>query len=425
MRRFFAPEILFLLGTLQAVFPYLFWVGEGSSLNYIFEMTWGPGIIYLIGLFSFLIGARLAGRIQVKSEHRFFYLDSLRSGKLFLVNVTLCGLLVVQIVQLTRVYGTIPLLAFISGDLDINDANESLEGSALGQMALLQLTLLMLNAIVTLIILKRLRNHSFRPFSLDLLLPAALLVVGFTMGGKRQGLFMAIFFAFTALVLHGSELVNRLLAKLMIRGWAMRTGVYVCAPLIALCFFQFLGMARSGRSATLGLRESFFYLELPLINLEYQYELIGLGPDTFAPQGLLKSLVPRRIQENLIGDGATFDWPLKLEPTASAGFYGDLHWHTGLLGICLFTCFAGWISRFCYERAQTSLAALLCYCQIVWTLLSCHSYNHFLNLVFIPLPAICYILLATVIRLKFGSKNVKFQKTAKIQSAVQFQSSRS
>ena len=425
MRRIFTPEMLFLIGSVQAVTPYLFWMGEGSDLNYIFSMSWGPAVIYVVGFLCFWLGASFVNKSQKTTQAPFSYIDRIPAGRLFYANVTLATLLAYQSVQLTRVYGTIPLLAFLSGDLDVNDANDSLESSALGQMALLQITLLLLNAVLTLTVLKRLRQNSFRPFSLDLWIPATLVVIGFTMGGKRQGLFMVAFFTFTAFVLVGNGLLNRLMSKFLIRGRSMRMMVYVVAPLCGLVFFQLLGMARSGREATLGLRESLFYLELPLINLEYQYELVGFGPDTFAPQGLLRGLLPRRIQEQLFGDGASFDWPLKLEPTASSGFFGELHWHTGLAGVCLFAVLSGFVSRYCFQHASKSLWALLCYCQIVWTLVSCHSYNHFLNLVFIPLPALCYMALSVILRLNFGSKNVGYQKLAKVQPPLQLQSGRS
>ncbi len=69
-RRFFTPEILFLFGTLQALFPYVLWYFLGSNTNYHYEITYLPVVIWTVGYGFFWLGTkvtriiRLAGRAK-------------------------------------------------------------------------------------------------------------------------------------------------------------------------------------------------------------------------------------------------------------------------------------------------------------------------------------------------------------------------
>jgi hypothetical protein len=57
-RKIVSPEILLLLGTLQAIFPYVLWVFQGKNESYNYEITYLPLFLYIIGYFFFWLGTR-------------------------------------------------------------------------------------------------------------------------------------------------------------------------------------------------------------------------------------------------------------------------------------------------------------------------------------------------------------------------------
>jgi hypothetical protein len=207
-----------------------------------------------------------------------------------------------------------------------------------------------------------------------------------------------VVFLLTAILLASPSVISRILVRFHLRTFTSRLLLGATAMLVGLLFFEYVGAVRSDRDFEFGFNESLRYLELPLINLEYQCDIADFGPRDYLPTAPLRSLFPRRMELLFPQAFAPFDRPPRLEPTATAGFYGELQWFMGLPG-CLATAFAvGGLAKFLYNRSSSSPLAFLCYCQISWPLFSCHSYNHFCNLVFVPLPLLAHVVLVLFLK---------------------------
>jgi len=58
----------------------------------------------------------------------------------------------------------------------------------------------------------------------------------------------------------------------------------------------------------------------------------------------------------------------------------------------------GVVCKCIYVQSRKSLFCLLAYSQIAWTLVAGHTYNHFLNLVFLPAPLIVFFMITKIVR---------------------------
>ena len=392
------PECLFLIGTLQAFIPYVVWHFSDLNPSYRYQVSYIPIVIYSLGYVSFFLGTRTSSTRRVFP--RFTCLGSLNTIHLLWARLLVSVIAVIAIIGVIRVYGCVPFLAFLSGKASVLDTDSSIaEGSTLGQMAFLNVTLFLLAACVLLTLLVRLQKGQRSLLSWQLLLPVAILIVGSTMSGKRQSIVLMAVFISTGLIVYSNNAISFLLDGFHIRTFLGRAITYVAALIATLFLFNYVGTLRSERDASLGISEAVSYLEQPQINLEYQCELAGFGPGDFAPAAILATLLPRRCDQ-YFPDLAIFQYyrPPRLEPTSPTGFYGELHWYIGMPGVLLFPFVTGWACRYCYAKAFHSIFFLFCYCQISWALLSCHSFNLFLHLVFVPLPILAFSLLAYVLR---------------------------
>ena len=84
--------------------------------------------------------------------------------------------------------------------------------------------------------------------------------------------------------------------------------------------------------------------------------------------------------------------------TCALPIYENLQWDTGLWGIIPFCIICGALTQYMYWRAFSRYAALLTYAFMAWALFSAPLYNHFLNLVFLPLPAVVFFVASTAFR---------------------------
>jgi hypothetical protein len=395
------PESLFAAGTLQAILPYLVWYLTGSlTEGYSFRVGYIPLVIYVLGFLMFFLGCRLAPDTRDKTP----FLES----RVSIWNVVTYGLwfcVIANIVQMYgayKVYGTIPLLSF--GDkLSIQEADEMLANSGVGQMAIFYVFKCLLANFMTLRIIERIRRGNFSWYNLDFIIPALLVVAVTTMGGKRQSLVMAVFFCGLGLLVYYRDSVNMLMQRVVSKVGAVRYAYLLIGLVSCYAGFEYIGKMRSGRDIEIITDytkiEAFRYLELPLLNFEYQSELAGYGPIHFAPVGVLKTLLPKRMMEEY-----TLAETPRLELTSPAGFYGELHWHTGIWGCLLFAFASGAFCRLLYNNSHSGPFWLFSYTQCAWTLFTCHSYNHFFNLVFLPLPLVAYLMMCVTI---FPWKNTK------------------
>jgi hypothetical protein len=175
--------------------------------------------------------------------------------------------------------------------------------------------------------------------------------------------------------------------------WLARA-LLVVLPIAFVAFLGFMVRVRTGFTVTGG-QQVLATFQIGLINLETQVAEAGYGPKRWDVLRLTQYMVPDRVLRHI--SRFSEEAPPHAEPTASAGFYGDLHWNTGMPGVILFSIFAGWLSKYFYLRARSSLYHLITYSLMSWTLIAAHSYNHFLHLNFLILPSILYWFLVRIL----------------------------
>ncbi|HWF65769.1 MAG TPA: O-antigen polymerase [Acidobacteriaceae bacterium] len=385
-RKIFRPEVIFLLGTLQALLPYVLAAIGATPPEVNSLLSDYPLFIWIIGYACFWIGTRLAPRdIPDGVSPPVAVSMSILKGSL--VILILAGL--VEMYGLIRLYGGIPLLAFASGQLDVNDTNSIQTQSGFGQVGLAALTVFLLIGVVCLIAIKaRQENLRVARWTLSALL-FTLFMSAFN--GKRQGILMCVAILVSCSVIaFGSPFA-------LVRGFfplkLKKRGTVVLSILLALVVLKAIsGLASlrtSGdvtRSAT---AELALYYEWPILNMSVQSrDAQGFGPSEFKPLGPFQTLLPAKL--SFLDDSVFGTEPPRFEISSPSGFYERLQWDLGLWGIIPFSLLCGVFTQWMYHRAFRSHAALLTYGFMAWALFSAALYNHFLNLLFLPLPALIF-----------------------------------
>lgn len=389
----FSPEILFLFGTIQALSPYFFWLNWGVNDSYNYEITSLPIIIWVVGFLCFWLGTRF---LKVKKSILTHPIKNWNLRRVKFATIITVLIIIFQIILSVRTYGVLPLFGYATGSLDVSIANDLQRESGFGQFGILTVTLFALNSLLLILIIKGFEINQKLRFTFAIALIVE--IFGGLISGKRQGLFITLVYIICGLTIHYGHPIKPLLKffglpkNLFFR---LILGLLFCGILTWLV--GFLSSLRVGDQVERsGFDEIFTYLQLPLINLEAQCEQVGFGPFKYNFIYPFLNLIPNKLSDHLVP--SLNDLPYRPELTIGAGFYGTLHWNLGLPGICLGAFISGFVSKLSYQRAcYGKIFPLLVYCQISWTLLSAHTYNHFLNLVFIPLPAISFLLLCNLL----------------------------
>jgi oligosaccharide repeat unit polymerase len=390
-KKFFAPEILFLMGTLQALLPYVLWSFNGLNRSYSYTTTYVPLVIWATGYFSFWIGTKFVKNIR-PFENNFF--EIINWNKFNVILAALIGLTCLFIAQAIIVYGGIPLVQYANEIASVNDINEIQTNSSAGQFGILASLLLFLNSFVLIIIVKSFESGKKYTFLFGLII--FIEIFGGLMAGKRQSLLITAVFVTCGLSLRYVnpfkpilDIINIPTAKFI------RFFTVIAVASLIIWIIGAASAIRSGNSNSSGIDEIFRYLELPLINLESQCETIGFG---FTQNNFMYpfiSLLPFSMMQDAIL--SVKDLPRYPEPTSPAGFYGALHWGFGIYGTISASFIFGLISKYLYSRSSHNIFYFLTYCQISWTLIAAHTYNHFLTLLFIPVPTIVLLLFSKII----------------------------
>ena len=412
----FHPVVLFGLGAFQAIFPYILWMfGYPRLESYQVEISYEPVLLWFLALGAFVFGSFYEEAIREKRVSASFFANDF--NRIDLVRVTLLGyvllpLVVFQLFLIAGLYGEIPIVGFATG-LDIDSVNLQQSQSGLGQLGLLQISIATLGAILF-ATLAAPNNWSLANKILAICI-ILILVIATTFQGKRQGLAMEVMSFVFACIATGSHPANRLFEKLGLRrlGFVGTCSLISIGVVILVILMGTLGSLRLGE----GLGFSFFggvdelirYLSLPLINMEWMLSVTEWRDNAFDPAALLVSLLPYKIWEGILEGlsgyelwakflGGLLGEPMpRIEPTASAGFFGAVYWYTGKFGIVLFCGAVGAVSKRFYLRSRSDLFSMLVYSQFCWTLFAAHTYNHFLNLIFIPVPVLCFYLLRNAV----------------------------
>jgi oligosaccharide repeat unit polymerase len=380
-RSIFRPELLFALSTLQALSPYLFWqFGWGVSISHD-NLTYYPIAIWALGYLCFVTGARLTAR-QLPPAPQYLLAESEPQ-----IRILLMGLIVFiafQSVWVTRVYGTLPILSYLRGDgvMDIVTANRMQETSAIGQIGLYDVSMSWMNGLVLLLlIILYEKRQKLTPLAATALL---VIVAGNLINGKRQGVIRAVVY-----MLCGMGIYSNSISKAAFRVFsAPRSRLFLAmaaVPFIVLTVYGFGYIAdirNQGAFSRDGLTEIIAYQEYPLLNFEAQCRDAGFGPYEFNFFYPFQRMLPYKLMKSF--SAAQLDPPVRVEASSPAGFYEDVQWALGPLGIIGLSFGIGMLARYFYSRALHSPPHLLIYCQMAFNLFISHSFNEFLILAYFP-----------------------------------------
>jgi len=375
----------------------------GLNPDYPYDVCYIPAVIYGAGYIAFLGGSLLI-REKPQKVRDPGTLDPNLIGKAL---VFLFGFAAVQFFFATQAYGGLPLLGYWEGSVDVGEVNAMQSETAFGQLGLLTLTTFLISAAMLVLIVQ---PGPPRPV-LRLLFICYLILAWLitSMAGKRQGFLMCIFILLAGISVRG---VNPVLTVLRLFGVAepfararlVRIFAIFLGILFVLVYVGTMGALRTGAGKfAIGISGITLYMELPLINFEYQSGLIAFGPYVFSIPDLLLGLLPYRLIEAL-GGGTGREEILYPEPTASAGIYGPLHFYTGLWGCLVFAFVLGMFCKFAYVKARRNDLFLLIYAQCSWALFVAHSFNLFLILLFVPAPVVAFTCFYWVVKFVQGMR---------------------
>jgi oligosaccharide repeat unit polymerase len=403
-RWIFKPEVLLFLGGAQSLFPYLSWHLYGPFPLYVYSATYIPLVIWIVGYVAFWIGAKAAG-LKTFAPRTNSLVRDMTPHKTLTVTVSVA--LVLQMIAFRSVYGGIPFLQYLAGRLDAAGSEEMTFTRAFpGQLGLFLVSQLVLDGLIVILLVSAAAGA--KPRRLLLISSMLISLAAGLSTGKRQTVAIFLVMVACSCALYYGNPVRPVLRYLGIRRskWLGRL-LLVGVPLLFIAFLGYVVRLRTGWNVS-GREHVLATWHIGLINFETQVAEIGYGPKRYDPLRLTQYMVPDRVFRRV----ARFseERPARGEWTASAGFYGDLHWNTGVPGVIVFSLFAGWLSKYFYLRARSSLFHLLTYSLMCWTLIGAHSYNHFLHLNFLLLPSALYWILA---RLMSGRTAVRNEAVAR------------
>jgi oligosaccharide repeat unit polymerase len=356
-------------------------------LNYL------PVVIWTLGYAAFVLGTMTSGNALAKPAYELKHTQT----RVRYITAGVIVLVLVQLVGLTRVYGTLPLFSYVrqDGKLDITKAVKLQEDSAVGQVGMLHLTLFCLNALVLIQFIINLETG--RKAWLLLVLAMAVMLLGNLSNGKRQGLFRALVFFCCGLSIYSNALIESIGRALPIprnRLVAAGATLFLIAGFVGLT--GYIAFARNqGKFQRDTLTEIVAYQEFPLINFEHQCEEVGFGPYRFDLLYSFQRLIPFKwIEATGI---ARMKHPLHPIPSSPAGLYEDIQWSTGLWGVLGFSFLLGAALQWLYSQALRHVVCLLIYSQCAFALLVAHSFNEFLIVTYDPAPFVCFGILVWIL----------------------------
>ena len=266
----------------------------------------------------------------------------------------------------------------------------TLTNAVSGQLGLFLETQLILDGLIVMLIASARRQEKRHPILLAVSILTAL-GAGLATGKRQTVAILIVMLACSSAIYFGNPLqpLLRYFALRRSKKWLARI-LMVVLPIAFVAFLGYVVRLRTGTNVT-GRQQVLATLHIGLINLETQVEEAGYGPKRWDVLRLTQYMIPDRLLRAI--HSFAEDPPFHAEPTASAGFYGDIHWNAGLPGVIVLSLFFGWISKFFYLRARWSSFHLMTYSLMCWTLIAANSYQHFLHLNFLLLPSFVYWLI--------------------------------
>jgi hypothetical protein len=397
-RIFFRPRVMFLAGTMAALSPYLLWWKSGLPSYFKIQLNYVPAFIYAFGYLSFAAGTLAVGN-RVAAGHGSIPAQDVDDRELNFLTMSLFVLILLQSTLIVAfVFKGIPLIDFILYGGDIHDVHDRQATSFVGQLGL---QFVFVEIFMGFMLLKVVQKHlegGFLKIASSLVVVSAILLI-LVMSLKRQGVFILAFTMLCGLSFFTRTPVRSALAVFalpMKRKIALAIGVLGLPA--SLWFMSAIGELRTGIHAG-GTEIILDYLSFPLMNMERQCEEAGYGPGDGDLTGPLATLIPIKILGRA-NDPDQWEGPPRVVRNSPSGFYSSLHWYWGMPGVLLFAFACGVVAQYCWAGAAQSVFLLFAYSLMSWGLFSCHSYNHFLNLIFLPLPVFGFFCILKVFHLR-------------------------
>jgi oligosaccharide repeat unit polymerase len=414
-RRLFTPEALFTVSTAAALSPYLLWrFGFKAPMVDRLELTYIPVLVWACGLTAFLAGARLARKTSERDITFRLCKQNLPVNLLLSFGVAIALVQVYFAIQ--DVYGVLPLFDYLSSDgrIDVGFANDLQQYSASGQLGMLTTSLYALNALFLIAIIQRVTWRRGSRIALGFMFLST--AFAHLINAKRGGVYSMLVYLIIGVSIYFGEPVAALSALVPRRSRIFTKGaLLLLAALLLFAFGYFASIRTRGRDDA-GIGEIIAYLQYPLINLETQCKAAGLGPGEFKLLGPLRYLAPYKSAE--VSDTLFVTTPRFVRDSPS-GLYEYIHWCWGLPGVIAFSLVLGFVSRWFYDRALTSLRCLLSYCYLAVSLTLAHTSNQFLILAYVPVP----LIFGSLLKLLVSTEQIRLLRVPARQPAADFDNS--
>ncbi len=383
MKTLLHPIFLFFIGSFIGLSPYIF----GSSyfdVYHTFQLNNEILVVYLVGFLSFVIGNMFVKFIfSVRRKYCPYIKKDINT---FLIVLILVSLFIFA--KIISIYGSLPLLAILSGNETIafvNQTQKDVGGGIFGVFFLMVIGLIIFfpYSVIN-------KNKSFINKTLFYIhLP--LLIIYTTYSGKRQMLFIFFTYTFSYLLLFYTKTNNvKILPKIK------KIGIIFFILLISV--FLTIGLIRANLTNNdISIFDPIIhYASLPFINLTSIISNQESNNFTYTFQAFYEIIfkdLPTFIKAMLFDSFGTLNMPL-IEPTSPSTIYGEIFWGFGYIGVFLYLLVIGIFSNYLYMKAiyAKNFIYITFYSLIVWPLLSIHTYNHFKNFMFLIIPFILIIL---------------------------------
>lgn len=375
------PVILFTLGTFMGILPGLIKDNLIFDAYNSFVFTNEIFYVYLTGLAFFSIGYIISQNIT-KVDKSQFVLKKLNSFEALLVSFFLLILLIISI----SIYGGVPILEIIQGNFNISEVNEIQEENEsqgfFGFQYLVFITLILIFQFWFLQI-SVLHLKTSRKKILIYKLIFILMIFTSLYTGKRQ--LLVIFFTMT-LSYSWLYLAN----NSDVKGLKTLNKKIIIGLVLIFILFSAIGILRTYQNFSF--EKLFFpviaYASYPFMNLSIIIQKANTNAYSFSLISL-KDTIQQGFPYIFRGNPISLVNMPYVEKTSPSSLYGIIFWNLRYIGVVIFTLILGLIIGRIYKKAiNGNRWNVVIYSLSIWPLLSIHSYNHFLNVMYFILPVI-------------------------------------
>jgi oligosaccharide repeat unit polymerase len=386
LRKFLlSPTGLFFIGALQSVLPYIHWQFFGKNINYDYDISYLPFLLTFVGCLAFFIGCIIC-KVPVGQSYALVNIPKVKKILFFLTLI-----LIIQLILLYNLYGGYPIAMYINGNTTVGDINAIQSTSIPGQVGLANITNFAVLGALQLLMIGCWQQNRKIPYLWYFLL--GLLIFSFSFSGKRQGLvqiFEFIYIGFSCITNKPFKIIICLLISKLRRFYI---GISASIMVMIVIIFSYIESMRNNAFELSPYNSYISYLEWPLINFEEYFTSTPFYLIKLNIAGLFGGIIPYKLAEKSeLMNWTILSSPL-LEPSAGLGFIGINYYNFGLIGMIFFAFFSGMLAKYFYLKSRGNLFYVLCYSQISWTLLFCHTYNFMLSLSFLWAPIFIYFIL--------------------------------